>query len=291
MKKLIFAAVLVAALGSGASAWFDGGLGMTTGPDGYSRTDAYLTIGGDSMWVKPALLRQDADGLANSLNTYSVRVGKDAPLFTVAGEAGMTPATEYSAGVDYSNVYFGGDITFSLTPSGSGKGRLAGPNSRVTSGGGEGITQVDVGAGLKHTLHKAETSLVDSKAGQTEFSVFAGAKVLMARLGGSWTGYKYGDDDVFNRVNTINGQALALIGALPKSSVNVRLDIPATIPMVTPFASYTRTQFKGDTDDASAYGFGAYVDLNMVGANVAYQILDDGSSKDSYVSISAGLKF
>jgi hypothetical protein len=218
-------------------------------------------------------------------------VGKDAPLFTVAGEAGMTPATEYGTGADYSSVFFGGDITFSLTPSGSGKGRLAGPNSRITSAGGEGITQVDVGAGLKHTLHKQETALTESKTGQTEVSVFAGAKVMMLRLGGSWTGYKYGDDDAFTRVNTINGQALALIGALPKSSVNVRLDIPATIPMVTPFASYTRTQFKGNTDDASAYGFGAYIDLNMVGANVAYQILDDGSSKDSYVSISAGLKF
>lgn len=291
MKKLVLFAMIAAVSAVNASAWFDGGLGMTTGPDGYSRTDAYITVGGDSMWIKPAMLRQDADGLANALNTYSVRVGKDAPLFTVAGEAGMTPATEYSPGVDYSNVYFGGDITFSLTPSGSGKGRLAGPNSRITSGGGEGITQVDVGAGLKHTMHKAETALGESKTGQTEFSVFAGAKVLMARLGGSWTGYKYGDDDVFSRVNTINGQALALIGALPKASVNVRLDIPATIPMVTPFASYTRTQFKGNTDSASAYGFGAYIDLNMVGANVAYQILDDGSSKDSYVSISAGLKF
>jgi len=291
MKKLIFAAALVAALGSGASAWFDGGLGMTTGPDGYSRTDAYLTVGGDSMWIKPALLRQDADGLTNPLNTYSVRVGKDAPLFTVAGEAGMTPATEYSTGVDYSNMFFGGDITFSLTPSGSGKGRLAGPNSRITSGGGNGITQVDLGAGLKHTTHKAETAIGDYETGQTEFSVFAGAKVLMLRLGGSWTGYKYGDDDVFTRVNTINGQALALIGALPKSSVNLRVDVPATIPMVTPFASYTRTAFKGNTDSASAYGFGGYVDLNMVGVNVAYQILDDGNDTDSYLSLSAGLKF
>lgn len=291
MLKIIFSLLVVAGVVGNASAWFDGGLGMTSGPDGYSRTDAYLTVGGDSMWIKPALLRQDADGLANALNTYSVRVGKDAPLFTVAGEAGMTPATEYSPGVDYSNMFFGGDIVFSLTPAGSGKGRLAGPNSRITSGGGNGITQVDVGAGLKHTLHKAETATSESEAGQTEFSVFAGAKVLMLRLGGSWTGYKYGDEDVFTRVNTINGQALALIGALPKSSVNLRVDVPATIPMVTPFASYTRTEFKGNTDSASAYGFGAYVDLNMVGANVAYQILDDGSSKDSYVSISAGLKF
>ena len=61
--------------------------------------------------------------------------------------------------------------------------------------------------------------------------------------------------------------------------------------MVTPFASYTRTAFKGNTDSASAYGFGGYVDLNMVGVNVAYQILDDGSDSDSYLSLSAGLKF
>lgn len=283
---------MVAVLGSGASAWFDGGLGMTTGPDGYSRTDAYLTMGGDSMWIKPALLRQDSDNLNNAFNTYSLRVGKDSSVYTVAGEVGMTPATEYSPGVDYSSVFFGGDITFSLNPSGSGKDRLAGPNSRASSGGGGGITRVDVGAGIKRTTHKVESATSDLDAAQTAFSVFAGAKIAMANLSATWTGFSYDDksNPIFN-VAPITGQSLAIIGLPAKSSVNVRLDIPSTLPMVAPYASYTTTKYNANVDDTKAYGFGAYIDLNMVGANAMYQILDDGNTKESYISLNAGLKF
>lgn len=292
MKKLMIAAAMVTALGLNAAAWFDGGLGRAMGPGGYSRTDAYVTLGGESIWVKPALMIQNSDSLTDSFKTYSLRVGKDTGLYTLAGEVGTTPAAEISSGVDYSNMFFGGDITFSLTPGSGGHGRMAGPNARSSSGGGEGVTGVDVGASLKHTLHKVETTgIADAKTGQTEFSVFAGAKILMARLGASWTGYTYGDENAPAYVEPINGQVLAFIGGEAKSSVNVRLDIPATIPMVAPYASYTTTSFKGSSNKMNAYGFGAYIDLNMVAANVAYQILDYNGNTDGYLSVSAGIKF
>lgn len=276
---------------STASAWFDGSAGQTNGPDGYKKTDLNLTIGSGDMWVRGALMRQDSDNLINPFNTYSVRVGKDAEVYTLAGEAGMTPSTEYSTGVDYSNVFVGGDITFSLTPSAGGKGRLAGPNAKVASGGGQGVARIDIGAGLKYTSHKVESATSDLDAAQTEYSVFAGAKILMARLGASWTGYSYDDkaNPIFN-VNPISGQAMAIIGVPPKSSVNFRLDLPG-YPMVTPFASYTTTKFNGTTHDMNAYGVGAYIDLNLVGANVMYQVLDDGTDKDGYVALNAGIKF
>lgn len=293
MKNILFTLIAVLMPVSAAAAWFDGGVGQTTGPDGYSKTDINLTIGSGSMWFRGALMRQDSDAVSKALNTYSVRVGRESDFYAVAGEAGMTPSTEYIAGADYSNAFFGGDITFSLTPSAGGKGRLAGPNAKVASGGGDGITRVDIGGGVKHTMHKTETAALENKTAQTEYSVFAGAKVLMARVGGSWTGYKYGDDDSTPIVGSINGQALSLshaAGALPKASVNFRLDLPG-YPMVTPFLSYTTTKYKANVDDTAAYGVGAYIDLNLVGANVMYQIYDDGNDKDSYLMLTAGINF
>ena len=44
-------------------------------------------------------------------------------------------------------------------------------------------------------------------------------------------------------------------------------------------------------DDSSAYLFGAYIDLSMITANVGYQIFDNGSGKDGFLSIGAGIKF
>ncbi|MDT8287401.1 MAG: hypothetical protein RQ748_09850 [Elusimicrobiales bacterium] len=293
MKKTLFTLMAVLMSVSAASAWFDGGIGQTTGPDDYSKTDANLTFGSGDMWFRGALMRQDADGFDKALNTYSVRVGKEFAVFTLAGEAGMTPSTEYTAGTDYSNTFFGGDVTFSLTPSAGGKGSLAGPNAKVASGGGDGITRVDIGGGIKHTMHKTETAALEKETEQTEYSLFAGAKILMARVGASWTGYKYNDDDSDPVVGTINGQALSLFhaaGALPDSSVNFRLDLPG-YPMVTPFASYTTTKYKGNIDDTAAYGVGAYIDLNMVGANVMYQVYDDGNDKDNYLMLTAGINF
>ena len=60
--------------------------------------------------------------------------------------------------------------------------------------------------------------------------------------------------------------------------------------MITPFAGYTTTKYKG-AKDSSAILLGGYVDLNMVVANVAYQIFDNGSTSKNFVSIGAGIKF
>ena len=293
MKKLFIAIAMITALGLNAAAWFDGGLSATTGPSGYSRTDAYITIGGESIWVKPALMRQDADSLDKAFNTYSVRVGKESAVYTLAGEAGTTPSTQYSAASKYSSTFFGGDITFSLTPGKGGHGRMAGPNARAASGGGEGVTGVDVGAGVKHTDHKVDSTVAaqDGKTGQNELSLFAGAKILMVRLGASWTGFSYGSEKASAMVDPVAGLSYALLGVLPKSSVNVRLDIPATVPMIAPYVTYTTTKYKGGVDDSNAYAFGAYIDLNMIGDNVMYQIFDNGSHKNSYVTLNAGVKF
>ena len=287
MKKLIVSLTLLAGLGVNASAlYFDGGLTGTTGPD-YSGYKLNLRVGEGDFALEPSITSYKYDTAAydnKTFRTYGLRGAWEKEAYTVGAEAGTTPEVN-----GYKNVYAGGDVTFSLTPTSGGKSRLAGPGSRSVSGGGEGITRVDVGASLKQTQHTQKVLTVERETSQTEASLFAGAKVLMLNLSASYTGYSYGDEDATPQ-GFVPGMNFAL-AAKPKSSVNARVDIPATIPMVTPFAGYTTTKYKGGVKDSSAITLGGYVDLNMVIANVTYQIFDNGTDTDSFVSISAGVKF
>jgi hypothetical protein len=281
--KIILVLLMSVVLNANAHAYFDGGASVTTGPDGYRGTDIYLIIGGNNLWLKPSMSSYTSDYLDKTYRTYKVRGGFEANMYTLAGEAGMTP--EVNA---YSNKFFGADLTVSLTPGEGGKSRLAGPSARAGSRGGQGVTRIDVGAGLKHSIHTIDVTGSEGETGQTEYSLFAGAKILSAQLGASFTGYRYDEENVLPLV-VIPGHNFILY-AYPKSSVNARLDITG-YPMVTPFVSYTTTKYKNNIDDSSAYLFGAYIDLNMIEAHIGYQIFDNGSEKDNFISIGAGIRF
>ncbi len=281
MKKLIIAVAMLAALGLNAAAYFDGGLTATTGPDGYRGSKLNLVIGSGNIAVEPSLATYTSDALDKTYRTYGVRGAWEADKYTLGAETGLTPTVN-----DYSNKYVGGDITFSLTPGSGGKSRLAGPGARGAVRGGQGVTRLDVGASLRYTVH--ENSATDDKTGQTQASLFAGAKIMMVNLSASYTGYAYGSEGVSPLINPVTGHNF-IYGAKPQSSVNVRLDLPG-YPMVTPFVGYTGTKYK-DADNSSAYLLGAYVDLSMVTANLSYQIFDDGHNRHGYMSIGAGIKF
>jgi len=281
---------MVAALGLNASAlYFDGGLTGTTGPDGYRGTKLNLVIGEGNLAFEPSVTSYTSDALDKTYRTWGLRGAMETDKYTVGAEAGMTPEVN-----DYSNKYVGADITISLTPTSGGKARLAGPGSRGMARSGDGITRVDVGAALKHTMHTNSAGTTDLDTAQTAATLFAGAKVLMLNLSASFTGYSYGDDDAtpqgFVPSHTF------VTSAKPRSSVNARVDLPSTIPMVTPFAGYTVTKYKGgtaaaETDESTAILLGGYVDLNMLVANVTYQIFSYADETDSFVSIGAGIKF
>ncbi|HAF96055.1 MAG: hypothetical protein A2X34_06865 [Elusimicrobia bacterium GWC2_51_8] len=283
MKKIILAAVACTVLGLNAAAYFSGGASSVSGPDGYHGTNLNLVIGSGNLAIEPSLAAYTWDTLDDTFHTYTLRGAWEAEKYTVAGLVGSTPEVN-----GYSNKFFGGDITVSLTPGEGGKSRLTGPGSRGGARGGQGVTRIDVGAGLKQTMHTQAVGTTDNETSQTEGSLFAGAKILMVNLSASYTGYKYGDEDAAP-LGFVPGLSFAF-GAFPKSSVNVKLDLPG-FPMVTPFVSYTGTKYKGGRDDSSAYLFGAYLDLSMVTANVGYQMFDNGSTKDNYLSVGAGIKF
>ncbi|MFA6435145.1 MAG: hypothetical protein WCW52_10655 [Elusimicrobiales bacterium] len=283
MKKIIAVVTILAALGLNAAAYFDGGASVTTGPDGYRGTKLDLVIGSGNLAFEPSMVSYTSDALDKTYRTYALRGALEAEKCTVAGFAGSTPKVN-----NYSNKFAGGDITFSLTPGEGGHSRLAGPGSRGGARGGQGVTRIDVGAGVKYTAHTQTVGTTDKDTAQTEGSLFAGAKILMVNLAASYTGYKYGEEKATPQV-FVPGHNFVL-SAFPKSSVNVKLDLPG-YPMVTPFVSYTGAKYKNGVDDSSAYLVGAYIDLSMVTANVGYQIFDDGSAKDSFLSVGAGIKF
>ena len=283
MKKIILAAAACAILGLNAAAYFDGGVSAVSGPHGYSGTNIDLVIGSGNLAFEPSMVSYTSDALPSTYRTYALRGALEKDKYTIGAAAGTTPE-----GDGYSNYFGGADITFSLTPGSGGHSRLAGPGSRGGARSGQGVTRIDIGASLKFTEHTQKTLNVDNKTGQTEASLFAGAKVFMVNLSAAYTGYSYGTENTTPQL-FITGLNFAL-PASPKSSVNVKLDLPGQ-PMITPFVSYTRTQYKGGGKDSSAYLLGAYVDLSMVTANVGYQIFNNGYTTDNFLSIGAGIKF
>jgi len=285
MKKIIIAVTMLAGLGLNAAAYFDGSLSGTTGPHGYSGTKLDLVIGSGNLAIEPSMVSYTSDLLDKTYRTFALRGAWEAEKYTIAGFAGATPEVN-----DYSNKFIGGDITFSLTPGSGGHSRLAGPGSRGGARGGQGVTRIDVGVGVKQTMHTQAMAVgSDRETGQTEGTLFAGAKVLMVNVSASYTGYKYGDENA-TPLGFVPGHNFVL-GAFPKSSVNMKLDIPGQ-PLVTPFISYTGTKYRGGAKDSSAYLLGAYIDLSMVTANIGYQIFDSGASKnDNFLSVGAGVKF
>ncbi len=278
MKKFLLAAVFCAVSGLNAAAYFNGGLSQTTGPHGYSGANLDLVIGSGNLAFEPSFATYTSNDRSingKTFRTYALRGEWEAKKCTLAGFAGATPEVN-----KYSNKFFGGDITFPLASGYRGHSRLAGPGA---SGSG-----IDVGAGLKRTIHTQTIGTVDKDTGQTEGSVFAGAKILMLNVSASYTGYTY-DAGQASAQNFIPGLNFEL-AAKPRSSVNVKLDLPGQ-PLLTPFVSYTGTKYKGGLADSSAYLLGAYIDLRIAAANVSYQIFDSGSGKDSFLSVGAGIKF
>jgi len=284
MKKLLVSIAMVASLGLNAAAYFDGSVSGTTGPGGYRGSNLDLVIGSGNLAFEPSMATYTSDALDKTFRTYALRGAVEAEKYTVGGLVGTTPEINH-----YSNKFAGGDITFTLTPGSGGHSRLAGPGARGGARSGEGVSRIDVGAGFKYTQH-TQTRVVgsDLETGQGATSLFAGAKILMVNLAASYTGYAYGDTKVTPEL-FLTGQNF-VTAAFPKSSINVKLDLPGQ-PLITPYISYTSAKYKFGVEDSSAYLLGAYIDLNLVTANVAYQIFNNGHAKGSFITLGGGIKF
>ncbi|HBB66107.1 MAG: hypothetical protein A2X28_10760 [Elusimicrobia bacterium GWA2_56_46] len=290
MKKIIIASML-AGLSLNAAAYFDGGAGVVSGAHGYRGSKLYLVVGSEPFYLKPMFNSYKADGTGGTFKTYSLRGGYDRDIYGVGAEFGSTSKLN-----GYQNSFFGGDITFTLTPDGGGRSRLAGPRSGSSGRGGKGVTRVDVGAAVKLTAHKDRfTAAKTETINQTDLSLFAGAKILSARVSGTYTRSSY--DKTLSAASIISVPKVENITGLnnviqgfPVSSWNFGLAW-SSLPMVSPFLSYTRTTFKLSQKTSKAYMAGATIDISMLAVNVSYELYDDGSTKDGFYSVGAGLRF
>lgn len=290
MKKTLSLAFLLMA--SGAFAYFDGGLNYTSGSKGYTGQDIYAVIGTNGFWIKPEYSAHEWSDLTNSkrIQKFMTRVGFEKDLYVLSFLAGYNPRV-YTTDVKH----IGADITFSLNPTSSSKKRLAGPNSGYSGRSASGVTQIDLGAGIN--LSGYSDNQTDKDLIQTDYSLFAGAKILLAQLSANYTFSRY-DKNIENNSPNVARLTLKYPGMssyfdmFPKSNLNVKLDLLG-YPMVTPFISYTKTKFEeSGNDDLNAYKFGAYIDLNMLSATVSYETYDLPNLKRfNFLSFSAGLKF
>ena len=152
MKKIFAAALMACALAVNANAFYiSGSAGSVSGDDGYQASSANLLLGMENLAIEPSWKSYKQDG-TELLNTFALRAAWETDLFTAGVYGGMTPEKAYIKALpndEYSNQFVGADFTISLNPLGSTHSRLVGPGNRGISVGGEGITRVDVGAGIK----------------------------------------------------------------------------------------------------------------------------------------------
>lgn len=300
MTKKIAGAVAAALfiLPSVSRAYFDAGLEHVSGSNGYSGLNGYGIVGFEKgLWLKPAAGMYSSDSSNGTFRTYSGRVGYDTDLYTVAGEAGATPVVD-----GYRNSYVGGDITFSISSSGGKKTRLAGPQMGG-SPRGKGLAQIDLGVGLRQTAHSDELDSSGAKRadsmniGQTDVAVFAGARFLSTNLSANYTRSGYNKTlSAADKIRASKRQVLpglsSVIQGFPKQSWSFRADW-TLLPFVSPFASYTYTQFELGQPASASYRAGASVGLDMLEVRGAVEVYDPGggAAKSNFYSLGAGIRF
>ncbi|MBI4051034.1 MAG: hypothetical protein HY400_00860, partial [Elusimicrobia bacterium] len=286
-----------------AKAYFNTGLSQTMGTNNYKGTYGYADVGGE-FHVKPSLSVYRSDTSNGTYKTFAARLAKDTSLWGWGITLGASPKVN-----DYRNSFFGADVTFSFTPTGSGPARrLGGPQS----GGaprGEGLARVDMGGGVLHTIHTDDIQSgsnsgkgsfsrrsAAARIGQTDLQIFAGISFMDTLLSGQITKSNYNKDlaalsaRVAQRIE-LAGVA-AIIQGFPDTSYNLRIEWPM-LPLVSPFLSHTFTKFELGAPSSKDYSAGAAIGLDMLELTVSYEryVPGGGESNLNYYSVGAALRF
>ena len=295
MKKILAAVLMTCALAANANAFYiSGSAGSVSGEDDYQGTNLNLLLGLENLAIEPSW-KSYGNKYTETYNTYGLRAAWETDLYTAGVYGGLTPKKAYIKALpneEYSNQFVGADFTISLNPLGNTHSRLVGPGNRGISVGGEGITRVDVGAGIKYTEHKTEISdpSSEAKTGQTEYQLFAGAQVLMLNVSAGMSYFDYNDKDsaTFGFITGVN----YAYDKRPDSAFNLKVDVPF-FPIVTPYVGYSKVKYDVSvgSDHSNNYELGAYLDFAMLTANVSYQLRDEDGHHDGFLSAGIGLKF
>ncbi|MDD4003646.1 MAG: hypothetical protein PHW69_00395 [Elusimicrobiaceae bacterium] len=291
MKKLI-AFVSLLALPAGAFAYFNGGASAVTGSDDYQSYRFFGELGtGGGLSLRPTIDTFKDKYVSDTMLNYGLRAGLDKDTYGVGLKGSLVPEKN-----GYERTGLAADVTFSLTPSNSDSGRLAGPRSGGAGAkSAKGVTRIDVGGSLSYYRHKFSGTGVSYENNETDMSLFAGAQILGTVLSGTYLknlGYSKDIDAACQPYMDEEPGLMTFERGYIDQSWNVRLDW-GMLPVVTPYLSYTYTKYKNTFDSSKTYLLGASTSLNMVNIYANYQIFDPGSSGDNRtaMSLGAGLAF
>ena len=304
LSRLAFLAVLSVPAAAGVTAGLEG----TTGSSGYRGLKAKASIDlSDTVYLAPSFSNYRSDASSGSYNRFAVRLGYETGPIALGAQASVQPKVN-----GYRQRSVGADVTFSLTPGGSKKGRkMAGPSSGGESTFGSGLAGVDLGASFTHITHTDDFSGAANSGpgarlagarraraftlGQNDVAVFGGVKFLVAELSAEVSKSVY--DKSLDNSGARDAQLLSLAGVaalqqgFPDRAVNVQAKLKV-FPMVRPYASYTRTTFKLGESPSNSYALGATVGLELVSVKAAYErYTQSGFSSKNYYTLGASIHF
>jgi hypothetical protein len=308
ITKLFAVLAACAALAAPAAAAVSVGADQTFGTLNYRGTKANASIDlTDSLYVTPTFATYRTDLSSGSLYQGGLRIGYEAGPLSFGVSGAFVPKND-----GYKQNSFGADLTFSLSPGHSKHGhRMAGPASQSNETFGYGLAGIDIGGQVNHITHSDDyfangasgDALRQQGAarknrftiGETDFSAFAGAKFLITEVSGSVSKSVYDKNLDNNLVRESPFMALgeysAIESGFPDSNYNVKVKWK-TLPFVTPYVSFTHTNFKLGSAPSNATEAGVNVGLDMLNVKGAYGHYSQNrfTSRD-YFTLGASLNF
>lgn len=308
ITKVVVVLAVCASFAGPASSAVSVGADQTFGTLNYRGTKANASIDlTDSIYVTPTFSTYRTDQSSGSLYQPGLRVGyEEGPLsFGVSGA--FVPKAD-----GYSQNSVGADLTFSLSPGHTRHGhRMAGPDSQGNGTFGYGLAGVDIGGSVNHITHKDDYAAQGTSGqalreqgaafaapfvvGETDLSAFAGAKFLFTEISGSVSKSVY-DKSLDNRELRespfmVMGEYSAIESGYPDSDYNVKMKWK-TLPLVTPYVSFTHTNFKLGSAPSNATELGLSVGLDMLNVKGAYgHYSQNGFVSRDYFTLGASLNF
>ena len=297
-----------AALAAPASAAISVGADQTFGTLNYRGTKANASIDlTDSIYATPTFAAYRTDQSSGSLYQGGLRVGYEQGPFSLGVSGAFVPKAD-----GYSQNSVGADLTFSLSPGSSKHGhRMAGPSSQSNETSGYGLAGIDFGGAVNHITHKDDYRAVGTSGealrqqgaafpaafvvGETDLTAFAGVKFLITEVSGSVAKSVYDKTLDNNHLRESPFMAMGEYGAIesgyPDSDYNLKVKWK-TLPFVTPYVSFTHTNFKLGSAPSNAAEVGGNVGLDMLNVKGSYgHYSQNGFQTRDYFTLGASLNF
>ncbi|HEX4047245.1 MAG TPA: hypothetical protein VH309_05400 [Elusimicrobiota bacterium] len=307
-SKLLVVLAACAALAAPASAAVSVGAQQTFGTLNYRGTKANASIDvTDSLYLTPSFATYRTDESSGPLYQGGLRVGYEEGPLSLGVTGAFVPKAD-----GYSQNSVGADLTFSLSPGHTRHGhRMAGPASQSNETFGYGLAGVDLGGSVNHITHKDDYGALGSggealrrqgaafakpfTVGETDLTAFAGAKFLFTEISASVSKSVYDKTLDGNNLREspfmVMGEYAAIESGYPDSDYNIKVKWK-TLPVVTPYVSFTHTNFKLGSAPSNATEAGVSVGLDMLNVRAAYgHYGQNGFDSRNYFNLGASLNF